>query len=504
MGSSLDVAVVGAGFGGLGAALALAERGIRVGVFEQLNYPGGCASTFTKHGYRFESGATLFSGFAKGQLFEQWIRRYELPVEVDEIDPLVTLRTSTLNLRIGREPKSLQKSLEALPAAPVHSLQKFFNLQKRVADALWPVLETPELLPPWTLGGLVRHALHLHKYIPVISLIGQPLGQLLKKYQLENYMPLRVYLDALCQITLQCSAEEAEAPFALAAMDYYYRGTGHVRGGIGQLAEGLVKAIQSCGGEVHLAERVKALTPLSSGGWQVQTRKRAVRVPWVVTNVLPQNLGQLMGMPSSEIPKPLGHRADAVASGWGAAMLYFVVEGLDNSSAHHLELVADDNGPLTEGRHVFCSVGSKDEQVPDKLVQTVTASTHIPMSTFLPMDQSERGKYIAEVQENMHSTIQKLAPEIIDRSILDFSASPRTFERFTGRANGFVGGIPRRAGLRHYFDMWPHTPTSGIYMVGDSVFPGQSTLATAMGGVKVAEQIAKKQVKRVQTTAISR
>ena len=54
-----------------------------------------------------------------------------------------------------------------------------------------------------------------------------------------RFTPLRTYLDALCQITVQCGATEAEAPFALGAMDYYWRGTGHVRGGIGQLASAL-------------------------------------------------------------------------------------------------------------------------------------------------------------------------------------------------------------------------------------------------------------------------
>jgi len=29
----------------------------------------------------------------------------------------------------------------------------------------------------------------------------------------------------------------------------------------------------------------------------------------------------------------------------------------------------------------------------------------------------------------------------------------------------------------------------GLWMVGDSVFPGQSTLATALGGVKVAGRV---------------
>ncbi|MFB6375931.1 MAG: FAD-dependent oxidoreductase, partial [Bradymonadaceae bacterium] len=77
-----DVAVVGGGFGGLAAALELAEQGLEVVIFERLTYPGGCASTFERHGWRFESGATLFAGLGEDQLFGRWIAEYDLPVEV--------------------------------------------------------------------------------------------------------------------------------------------------------------------------------------------------------------------------------------------------------------------------------------------------------------------------------------------------------------------------------------------------------------------------------------
>ena len=49
-----DVAVVGAGFGGLGAALRCAEHGARVLLLESLTYPGGCASTFMRGGASFD------------------------------------------------------------------------------------------------------------------------------------------------------------------------------------------------------------------------------------------------------------------------------------------------------------------------------------------------------------------------------------------------------------------------------------------------------------------
>ncbi len=71
------------------------------------------------------------------------------------------------------------------------------------------------------------------------------------------------------------------------------------------------------------------------------------------------------------------------------------------------------------------------------------------------------------------------------------TASPRTFARFVGRPGGYVGGPARVRGIDNYRGMFPSPVRPGLWMVGDSVFPGQSTLATAIGGAKVASLVMK-------------
>ncbi|MEZ4376628.1 MAG: NAD(P)-binding protein, partial [Polyangiaceae bacterium] len=101
--SLVDCLIVGAGFGGLGAAVGLLGSGANVVLCEALRYPGGCASSFTRGGQRYESGATLFSGFGPGQLFERWIHELELGVEFEALDPLVELRAPGLVLPVWRD-----------------------------------------------------------------------------------------------------------------------------------------------------------------------------------------------------------------------------------------------------------------------------------------------------------------------------------------------------------------------------------------------------------------
>ena len=483
-----DVAVVGAGFGGLGAALRLAERGARVALLEALNYPGGCASTFQRGGARYEAGATLFSGLGEGDLFRRWVDTYGLDVTVDWPDPVVELRTGQLTLPIERERGALVRRLGALPGAPVAGLERFFDHQRAVADVLWELLADPRMLPPFGLRELGRHALRAPRYAPLLLDVGRPLASVLGRYGLERFEPLRQLLDALCQITVQCGIDEAEAPFALGTMDYYWRGTGHVRGGIGRLAHGLVDGFVGLGGEMRYSHRVRRIERVPDG-WRLHTSRGVTEAGQVICNLLPHDLDRVLD-PAVERPARLERLKRAVESGWGACMLYLQLEPTGSGPAH-VELVDDPSRPFLEGNHVFCSISGADdgERAPDGRV-TATVSTHVPMDKLRGLDEGERGAYVAAVQDAMHDTLRRRAPEVAARIATSMSASPRTFERFTGRTLGYVGGVPRRAGLRQYLALGNPELAPGLYLVGDSVFPGQSTLATALGGWKLAERCA--------------
>jgi phytoene dehydrogenase-like protein len=485
-----DVVVIGGGFGGLSTALCLAEAGVRVTLLESLRYPGGCASTFTRGGHRFEAGATLLSGFEAGQLFGRWIERFDLDVEIDWIDPIVEFRAPGLRLAIPRGRGTLVDRLAELPGAPPRArLAAFFTEQRKIADLLWAMLDEPELLPPLDLRALVRHAMRAPRYVRLLRYLGRPLAVVLRDFGLDRFAPLRLLLDGLCQITVQCGLDEAEAPVALGATDYYFRGTGHVRGGVGVLAWSLARAIERLGGDVRFASRARSLKR-SERGWRVETRSGSIEAPVVVANLIPQSLSKLVGDPTA-----LGDRVTSLAreveTGWGACMLYGVCRaraGADEAP-RHFELVLDPALPLIEGNHLFCSVsGASEVERAPRGLRTLTVSTHVPMPRLRGMKTSDRAAYVEQIQSRMRAGLAELLPEWGDVEE-SFTASPRTFERFTGRFQGYVGGIPRRAGLSNYRRLWPRAVGPGLYLVGDTVFPGQSTLATAIGGSRLAEHL---------------
>jgi phytoene dehydrogenase-like protein len=488
-----DVLVIGAGFGGLGAALTLAEGGAKVCVCEALKYPGGCASTFEREGFRFDAGATLVSGLGPGQLFATWLARYAPHTLVDWIDPLIDVRAPDLRLAVGRDRQSLIAQFCALPGAPVQGIRAFFERQRATAEVLWQLFDEPSLLPPFGIDNLARHLPRLERYAALAPLLGRSLQQVLAAHGLSRFTPLRLYVDALCQITVQCSAAQAEASFALAAMDYYYRGTAHVRGGVGSLASALLQATRTAGAEVRLPARVSKLRREPNGTWLATVRGGELRARSVVANLIPGALRALLG--PDERVTGAGARLEASAKGledaWGAAMLYAVARAPEQSSghAHHLQLISAAEQPLIEGNHVFVSVSSalEVERAPAGR-RTLTISTHVPLTKLRAAGQ-DAGTYIDSVQRRMHETLALRAPEWslgIERVL---TASPRTFARFVGRPTGTVGGLPRGVGFANYRGLGPREVLDDLWMVGDSVFPGQSALATAIGGVRTATSL---------------
>ena len=486
-----DALVIGAGFGGLGAALTLAERGARVCLCETLRYPGGCASTFERGGSRFDAGATLLSGLDRDQPFGRWLAKYAPDTVIDWIDPVVELRAGGLDLPIGRARRALVAELCTLPGAPVERIRAFFDQQEQVASVLWALFDDPTLLPPFSLAMVARHAARVGEYAALAPLVGRSLLDVLERHGVDGFAPLRLYADAICQITVQCGASEAEATFALAAMDYYYRGTGHVHGGVGEVARALLSGCTQAGADVRLSTRVNRLRR-EDGAWIAQTRRGEIRARAVVANLLPQALGSMASeaAPQSDLRK-LAARGEPLMDAWGAAMLYAVARppAKAQPGAQHLQLIDDAALPLAEGNHVFLSASSEEETERAPAGRRVlTVSTHVPLKALRDAGD-DVGSYVASVQARMWRTLDTRAPEWAAGIERVMTASPRTFARFVGRPEGAVGGLPRRAGIASYGNLGPVEPLEGVWLVGDSVFPGQSALATAIGGVRTAAAV---------------
>jgi len=108
---------------------------------------------------------------------------------------------------------------------------------------------------------------------------------------------------------------------------------------------------------------------------------------------------------------------------------------------------------------------------------------------------SSNGNY-----EDMKNNVQKRIVEILKDKLpyfsqaeikLLFSSTPVSWSNWVYRKKGRVGGIPQSMS-RSLLDWTPNkTPFDGLYLCGDTVFPGQGIPGVTLSGINVSCRIDK-------------
>jgi phytoene dehydrogenase-like protein len=70
------------------------------------------------------------------------------------------------------------------------------------------------------------------------------------------------------------------------------------------------------------------------------------------------------------------------------------------------------------------------------------------------------------------------------------AGTPVSFWRYTRRHHGMVGGLPQHLRNSGLFSLGPRAAgIAGLWLVGDSTFPGQSTAAVTQSGIRAYRAI---------------
>ena len=85
-------AVIGSGFGGLGAAIRLQSAGIQTVLYEARDLPGGRAYVYHDDGYTFDAGPTVITApHTLTDLFDLTGKKLEDYIELMEVQPMYRL-----------------------------------------------------------------------------------------------------------------------------------------------------------------------------------------------------------------------------------------------------------------------------------------------------------------------------------------------------------------------------------------------------------------------------
>jgi C-3',4' desaturase CrtD len=487
------IIVIGAGVGGLTAAALLAQRGFDVTVLEAHVDPGGCAATFFHKGYRFDVGATLVGGFHPGGPHQIVGEQLGLTWPIRSVEPAMQVHLGGRTITRWSDAARWREERVRVFGSQA---EKFWSMQERVADAVW---DFSARVPTWPVAS-IHDALHLISTVRPDLIPIAPLA--LTNVRTWASMlgargrNLQTFLDAQLLIAAQGIARDTNALYGAVALDLYRRGVAHVEGGVGNIAETLAKAVKAHGGQVLYRHEVTAIRrgEVSSPRarrprpYMIETKRGSFEADVVLANLTPWALAKLMG---EEAPSSLQQRVKSLKPISSAFMAYLgVAEAAIEDQIDHHQVIVDPTKPLGEGNSIFASISPEwDRFRAPQGQRAITISTHTRTADWYALAGDE-----AAFEERKQMYLERLIdaatlalPKLKQHIRLAMPGTPLTFERFTHRVKGMVGGFPQKS-------LWagwaPHVSRDrAVWLVGDSVFPGQSTAGVTLGALRVAREI---------------
>jgi len=244
------IVVVGAGPGGLTAAMLLAARGFRVTVFEKNPHVGGRNAAIVRNGYKFDTGPTfLMMKFILDEVFEEAGRHCDDYIRCVKLEPMYRLQFDDVRVEPTTDHEAMERQLEAVFPGSRAGYRKFMAREQRRFRLMYPCLQKDY-------SSIGRYFTRdLLKALPNLSL-GRSLLDVLGDCFHEDKLKLSFTFQSKY---LGMSAWECPGAFAILPYVEHAHGVFHVLGGLSQISGAMAKVCAEHGVDLRLATPVRQL-----------------------------------------------------------------------------------------------------------------------------------------------------------------------------------------------------------------------------------------------------
>lgn len=463
-----DTIVVGGGISGLVAGAQLAASGHSLLLIEKNKAPGGCATSFTRAGFHFDTGTSSLSGLrANGRLWKIFqgigLEQRFLRSEIRE-----TIVSPRLILPVPADPEGLWQTLLARFPAEKASLLHFSQLVNGRTDR-------PLKRGPTSFAEIITQY----------------------HFSAELYFLLEALLG-----NLGLPADKVDGPTGLAFFrEYILDGGYYPAGGMRTLALALRKVICQHGGEVILGKEVASYhgdkvhlhTLRLTNGEEYQARSFVAAMDARRT---------LLQMAPSVSDKGINKNLKSMKPSPSAFMVFLGIDcPLNKLTRHKGHLLHLPEGSmekiyrsLSDNELLFSAAGYVYIIVPSRLDPAMAPVGSESLCLFIMAPYRDAKFWEANRQrmvETLVARAEKLLPGLSGHIRVVDSATPLTLEKYTGGYQGATYGwqaVSEQSGIGR---LSPVTPWDNLFIAGHWTRPGSGISAVANSGYLAARMAAR-------------
>lgn len=457
-----DVAVVGAGIGGLTAAALLADRGLKAAVFEQHVVPGGYAHTWVRRPrirdpktgekllFRFDSGVHDVSGWQPGGPVRSVFERLGIAEDCQwkRLDHRYLLDGKTVS--VPRDWRQYVETLAGHYPDEAAGIRTLFDEIHDIYQAMYSNADRQGGIPgrPTTPDDLLSFA----KTHPLaVRWMEEPWTDFVAMHVQDKRV--LEWIDLLSGYVTD-EPDRAQVAQMVPLFGYYFEGGYYPIGGSGVIGESLSSAIKRRGGSVHLKTNVLKITEENGAatGLVVRGRRgseRRVRAGAVVCNGdLRLMLDQLLD--DNSVMSRLEAQTGPVRPACSAISVHLALRGeLDLPPVLHIDSNGDEAGlVIPSAVDPTCAPKGYSTMEAIQLVASEDAQAWFPDPGNGPAsDLSNHRRSTAylerkkEAGDRLLACIRHVVPDIDGRIVYRTDASPVTFARYTRTACGSIYGV---------------------------------------------------------------
>lgn len=268
--------VIGAGLGGLAAAIRLGARGYRVTVVDRLNQPGGRARVFKQDGFTFDAGPTVVTApFLFEDLWQLVGRRLEDDVELRPVHPFYRIRFDDgTSFDYCGDAAIMDREIRRFAPEDLEGYRSFLAQSEAIFKVGFEELAHVPFSNPIDMARIVPEMMRLQSYRTVYGLVSKYIKNE-KLRQVFSFHPLLVGGNPFNVTSI----------YTLIAFLERKWGVHYAMGGTGALVRGMCSLIDEVGGTLRLGNGVGRIivTDAQTTGVELESGER-IDADLVVSN----------------------------------------------------------------------------------------------------------------------------------------------------------------------------------------------------------------------------